>query len=101
MAFELYENASPSKDTAPYLLNIQHDLCRLLGTRVVIPVVTEKPAHSHTDFVVPMVINSMTVYAVISHLASAPHSMLGSVVADCSVYYDRIRNGVDKLFVGY
>ena len=101
MAFELYENTSLSKDTIPYFLNVQHDICRLLGTRVVVPVVRDKPANSQTDFVVPMMVGSMTCYAVISHLAAVPLSVLGAVVADCSEYYDAIRSSVDRLFIGF
>lgn len=101
MAFELYENASPSREAVPYFLNVQHDLCSILDTRVVIPVVIVKPADAKTDFVLPIALGSTTVYAVISHLAAAPLSVLGPVVSDCSENYDQIRNSIDRLFIGY
>lgn len=101
MAYELHENATGSKSTTPYLLNIQHDLCRSLSTRVVLPVVFERPVTSDTDFVLPMTVGEMTLYAVVAHVASVPASALGTYIADCSSYYDTIRERVDRLFIGF
>lgn len=101
MALELHENATDSKGATPYLLNIQHDLCRTLTTRIVVPVVFEPPVNSNTDFVLTMTIGEMSLYAIIPHLAAVPVSALGEFVADCSSHYDTIRDRVDRLFIGF
>jgi len=101
MAFELHENATESQTTIPYLLNIQHDLCRSLTTRIVVPVVSERPVNSNTDFVLVMTVGAMTLYAIVSHLAAGPASALGNWVADCSTYYATMRDRVDRLFIGF
>lgn len=101
MSFELHVNVAAPGGPTPFLLNIQRDLCRLLDTRIVVPVVREKPTRAETDLVVPINVGDETYYAVISHLGAVPVAVLGAVVADCAAAYQVIRDSVDKLFAGY
>lgn len=101
MSFELHVNAEAPDGPTPFLLNIQHDLCRLLDTRIVVPVVRKRPTLVDTDLVVPIHVGDQTYYAVISHLGAVPVAVLGAVVADCAAAYQVIRDSVDKLFAGY
>lgn len=45
--FDYYKNPNPeSKDWAPYLIDLQHDMLSVLSTRIMAPLLSMKPSGS-------------------------------------------------------
>lgn len=101
--FDLYVNQNAAtRQTIPYLLDLQADLLEALGTRVVAPLVTAslfgKPAtHLNPTFIIdesPVVMST-------AELAGVPVRLLGKAVGSLKGQRDEILAALDLLFTGF
>jgi toxin CcdB len=102
--FTLYENTNQhTKDTYPFLLDVQNDLLEALDTRVVIPLcptsmVGKKPiTHLSPRFK----IQGFTYTLLTPQLAGIAVTDLGPTVGNLSEYRTDIINALDFLFTGF
>lgn len=101
--FDVYENSNPvTRQTVPYLLNLQSDLLDGLATRVVVPLVAAaamgKPArHLNPVFT----IKRAKVVMSTAELAGIPMRVLGNKVGSLKEHRTEIIVALDFLFTGF
>jgi toxin CcdB len=101
--FSVYRNPNPdSRDTAPYLVDIQHDLLSNLGTRVVIPLFTaERLAAKPLRTLTPVFeIEGRRCVLMTPQLAGIPKSELGPQVGHLEEHRQEIVAALDLLVTG-
>ncbi len=101
--FTVYRNPNPeTKDTYPYLLDIQSDLISDLSTRVVVPLA---PATAMKDTAIKLLMPILDIEGklhvmVTPQLAGISKKQLGALVADLSSERDAIIAALDLLITG-
>lgn len=102
--FTVYENANEAtKDTFPYLVDVQNDILDDLNTRVVIPMCLasafgKKPI---SNLSLTFDINGSTYLLLTPQLAGIHISELGSPICDLSEFRHQFVNALDFLFTGF
>jgi toxin CcdB len=98
--FDVYENTSPdSKETVPYLLDVQHDLLKHLKTRVVIPIVNENMPITHLNPIVQ--IEEKRWMLSTQEMAGIPIDILGKRVISLMQNRDDIVHAIDFMITGF
>ncbi len=100
--FTVYENTNEySKDTIPYLVDVQSELLDGLSTRVVVPMCPSSAIGKPISNLSPTFeINGSLYVLLTSQLAGIPLNKLGSPVCDLSEYRSQFINALDFLFTG-
>ncbi|MDP2226063.1 MAG: CcdB family protein [Moraxellaceae bacterium] len=101
--FTVHRNTnSATKVSIPFLLNVQSDLIKDLGTRVAVPLypaATMKGKTIHT--LMPIFeIDGKPYVMMTPQLAGIPTKLLGATVADLSTRRDDIISALDLLITG-
>lgn len=102
--FTVYENTNEAtKDSIPYLVDVQNDILNDLNTRVVIPMCTasvfgKKPLNNLSP---TFEIKGSTYLLLTPQLAGIHVSELGSPVCDLAEFRDQFVNALDFLFTGF
>ena len=98
--FDVFENTSPdSKETVPYLLDVQHDLLKHLKTRVVIPLVSENRPITHLNPVAE--IEGKRWMLSTQETAGVSIDVLGKKVTSLKQNRDDIVHAVDFMITGF
>ena len=101
--FDVYDNPNPAtKQTIPYLLDIQADLLDNLTTRVVVPLITasamgKAAKHLNTQFKIKRAVLVMST----AELAGVSVNMLGEKVCSLKQQRSEIIAALDFLFTGF
>ena len=100
--FDVHRNPNPdSREWAPYLLDVQHDLLDPLATRVVVPLIsadeTTKPAKRLNP---RFIVENNAVMMSTAELAGVPVRALGEKVTSLAERRDEIMDALDMLFNG-
>ena len=101
--FTVYRNTNPTTKAAiPFLLNVQSDLIKDLGTRVAVPLypvaaMNGKAIHTLTP---TFEIEGKQYVMMTPQLAGISKKLLGASVADLSTKRDEIISALDLLITG-
>lgn len=100
--FDVYLNPNSStRQTIPYLLDVQADLLDMLATRVVVPLVrAETMGLSASKLNPKFTINNNVVVMSSAELAGVTHRSLGEKVISLKAQRDEIIAALDLLFTG-
>ena len=99
--FDLCENPNPrSRDWAPYIIDLQHDMLRSLNTRIMAPLLKSQPRDE------PMMqrlnpaisIKGREYFLSTAEMDSVPISELSEVVDSRDAHRDELMAAVDLLF---
>lgn len=85
----------------PYLLDVQHSVCRGLATCLVVPLVRIRPEQIPLNLVVEVTVGDEKVFAVVPQLAGVERHRLGPVVDSLEQHRYPIQNAIDFLIAGY
>lgn len=98
--FDVYENLNErTKNSIPFLLDIQNDVLKNLSTRVVIPLVV---TNQSINFLNPkFTINQIDVILSTAELASIPMENLGNKICSLKEKREEIIGAVDFLVTGF
>ncbi|MGE4444950.1 MAG: CcdB family protein [Candidatus Altimarinota bacterium] len=98
--FDVYENLNErTKNSIPFLLDIQNDVLKNLFTRVVIPLVV---TNQSINFLNPkFTINQIDVILSTAELASIPMEILGNKICSLKGKREEIIGAVDFLVTGF
>jgi toxin CcdB len=101
--FDVYENQNPeSKESIPYLLDLQADLLENLSTRVVVPLVTVAAMGKAAKYLNPQFkIKRTTVIMSTAELAGVDLHVLGNKVCSLREHRFEIIAALDFLFTGF
>lgn len=101
--FDVYENTNPeTKQTIPYLLDIQADLLDNLTTRVVVPLVTASAMGKAAEHLNPQFkIKRAAVVMSTAELAGVTVHILGERVCSLKEQRYEIISALDFLFTGF
>ncbi len=101
--FDVYENQNPeSKQSIPYLLDLQADLLDSLTTRVVVPLVTVAAMGKAAKHLSPQFkIRRTTVIMSTAELAGVNLHILGEKVCSLKEHRAEIIAALDFLFTGF
>ena len=100
--FDVYLNPNAdTRDTIPFLLDIQADLLDMLSTRIVVPlVVAEEMALPAKHLNPQFKIKGVAVVMSTAELAGVPNRALGDKVTSLKNKRDEIIAALDLLFTG-
>lgn len=101
--YHMYENLNPnSRQTYPYLIDVQTTLLTDLETRVVIPVALKskfgKGIIKHLNPIIT--INKKEYVIITQQISGIPSRQLGSYVCDCLSLRQDILSAIDFLITG-
>lgn len=101
--FDVYENANPdTRQSIPYLLDLQADLLDNLSTRVVVPLITVDAMGRAARHLNPQFkIEKSTVIMSTAELAGVNMRVLGDKVCSLKDHRVEIMAAVDFLFAGF
>jgi toxin CcdB len=101
--FDVYENQNPeTKESIPYLLDLQADLLENLTTRVVVPLVTVAAMGKAAKYLNPQFkIKRTTVIMSTAELAGVNLNVLGNKVCSLREQRFEIIAALDFLFTGF
>ena len=102
--FSVYENINQeTRETMPYLVDVQNDFLQDLQTRVVIPLCPSPPLlEKPIDSLTPTVAINGSPYIVLTPQMAGIHiSDMGPFVCDLSAFRDRFISALDFLFTGF
>jgi toxin CcdB len=98
---DLYENRGRGRATAPYLVDLQHDLLDGLDTRVVAPLLRLHLLRRRIERLHPEVEIAGERFAVAMHLlATVPRSEFGKRCGSLAERQHELTNALDLLFSG-
>ncbi|HRX69690.1 MAG: CcdB family protein [Gammaproteobacteria bacterium] len=101
--FTVYRNANRrTRNTIPYLLDVQSDLLADLRTRVVIPLALSAHLNdrSMTTLTPTFELKGQTLVLLTPQLAGIPLQELGEPITDWTTHRDRIIAALDFLLTG-
>ena len=100
--FDVYQNANrATARDVPLLLDVQHDLFERLGTRMVIPLFTEKAVKKPMTRLNPTFeVAGMRVVLMTPEMAGVPSAVLGPRVGSLAGESAAILGAVDFLLTG-
>ena len=101
--FDVYENQNPeTKESIPYLLDLQADLLDNLTTRVVVPLITAAAMGKAAKHLNPQFkIKQTTVIMSTAELAGVNLHVLGGKVCSLKEHRTEIIAALDFLFTGF
>jgi toxin CcdB len=101
--FDVYLNPnSATRTLIPYLLDVQTDLLRDLGTRVVVPlVVVEEMGVAMTQLCPRFILEGREVVMSTAELAGLPSRSFGQPIASLQNQRTEIVAALDLLFTGF
>lgn len=101
--FDVYENEEPeSKESIPFLLDVQHDLHRNLSTRTVVPLVSISSSHEAIDKLCPRFkISGRDVLMSTPEIAGYPAQELCQKVTSLERQRSEIFDAIDFLLNGF
>jgi toxin CcdB len=101
--FDVYENQNPeTKESIPYLLDLQADLLDNLTTRVVVPLINVASMVKAAKHLNPQFqIKRTTVIMSTAELAGVNLHVLGSKVCSLKEHRNEIIAALDFLFTGF
>ena len=102
-SFDVYENEEPeSKESIPFLLDVQHDLHGNLATRTVVPLVSTFSSKEAIDKLCPRFkISGKNVLMSTPEIAGYPAQELCKKVTSLESHRSEIFNAMDFLFNGF
>ena len=99
--FDVYQNLNKTKDTIPYLLDVQNELLDPLATCVVVPLVrAEKMGKPVKGLNPTFVIETISVVMSTPQLAGVPRKILGKKIDSLQDHHQEIIAALDLLFTG-
>ena len=100
--FLVYRNAdAASRKHIPYFLDVQSDLIKTTGSRVVVPMITPERAGGVIQRLMPLVpVGDESMVMDTSQIMGIPMRMLGKQVADLSNESATIMSALDMLISG-
>lgn len=100
--FDVYLNPNPdTRDSIPFLLDVQADLLDMLATRVVVPLVVAEEMTLAAKHLNPQFkIKGVAVVMSTAELAGIPSRVLGDKVTSIKNKRDEIIAALDLLFTG-
>ena len=101
--FAAHRNLDPiSLGRFPYLLDVQHDLLSILGTRLVMPIVLEERLNSKTIFTLMpvLLIEGKRHVVMATQLTSVPIERMGPVAVDFTADRHAILDALEMLVHG-
>ncbi|MRR07343.1 MAG: plasmid maintenance protein CcdB [Deltaproteobacteria bacterium] len=101
--FDVYENRNPkTKESIPYLLDLQADLLDNLTTRVIVPLITAAAMGKAAKYLNPQFkIKRTTVIMSTAELAGVNLNVLGEKVCSLKECRAEIIAALDFLFTGF
>ena len=101
--FDVYENQNPeTKESIPYLLDLQSDLLDNLATRVVVPLISVADMGKAAKYLNPQFkIKRTTVIMSTAELAGVNLHVLGEIVCSLKEHRAEIIAALDFLFTGF
>lgn len=101
--FDVYENQNPdTKESIPFLLDLQADLLDNLTTRVVVPLITVAAMGKAANFLNPQFkVKGTTVIMSTAELAGVNLQVLGDKVFSLKEHRLQIIAALDFLFTGF
>ncbi len=99
--FDYYANPNPqSRDWAPFIVDLQHDMLNSLGTRIMAPLVVSKPSGEPTmQRLNPTIsIEGQQYFLSTTEMASVPLQEFSSSRGNLSEHRDEFLAAVDLLF---
>lgn len=101
--FDVYENTNPeTKESIPYLLDVQSDLLDNLTTRVVVPLIAVAAIGKAAQYLNPQFeIERTTVIMSTAELAGVNLNALGARVCSLKEQRTAIISALDFLFTGF
>ena len=101
--FDVYRNPNPdTRDTIPYLLDVQADILANLSTRVVVPLITAPAFGRPAKLLNPALnVEGTTVYMSTAELAGVSVRTVGDKVASLGESREAIIAALDFLFTGF
>jgi toxin CcdB len=101
--FDVYENRNPdTKESIPFLLDLQADLLDNLSTRVVVPLITVTGMGKAAKYLNPhFTIKRTTVIMSTAELAGVKLEVLGEKICSLKEYRAEILAALDFLFTGF
>ena len=101
--FDVYENQNPgTKESIPFLLDLQADLLDNLTTRVVVPLITVAAMGKAAKHLNPQFkIKQTTVIMSTAELAGVNQHVLGDKVCSLKEHRSEIIAALDFLFTGF
>ena len=101
--FDVYENEEPgSRESIPFLLDVQHDLHRNLSTRSVVPLVSIFSSKGAIDKLCPRFkISGKDVFMSTPEIAGYPAKELCKKVTSLESHRSEIFNAIDFLINGF
>lgn len=101
--FDIYENNEPeSKDTIPFLLDVQHDLHGSLSTRMVVPLVSSYSVNNEIKKLCPILtVMGKNMMMSTPEMAGYPVRDLGAKVVSAANQRAEIINAIDFLLGGF
>ena len=101
--FDVYENQEPeSKESIPFLLDVQHELHRNLSTRTVVPLVSISSSNEAIDKLCPRFkIFGKDVLMSTPEIAGYPAQELCKKVTSLESHRSEIFNAIDFLLNGF
>ena|SRR5690554_5174619 len=97
--FDYYANPQ-SRDWAPYVVDLQHEMLSSLGTRILAPLVISKPSGQPTmQRLNPVIsIEGQEYFLSTTEMASVPLKALAECRGNLSAHRDELLAAVDLLF---
>jgi len=101
--FDVYENTNPAtRQTIPYLLDVQTELLDNLTTRVVVPLITASAMGKAAKHLNPQFkIKRTSVVMSTAELAGVPKHILGNKICSLKEQRNEIIAALDFLFTGF
>lgn len=99
--FDVYRNPDPeSREWAPHIVDLQHDMLSALGTRIMAPLLVAKPnAEPVMQHLNPVVtFEGVTYFLSTSEMAAVPVNALSEAIGSISSHRDELMAAVDLLF---
>lgn len=102
--FDIFTNNNKkSKNSVPYLINLQSDSMDLLATRIVAPIRETSTCSDEilTKIHIPVLIKGTEHTIFTSELASIPLNLLGKKVENAAYLRKECTDAIDLLFTGF
>ncbi len=101
--FDVYRNPDPgTRDTVPYLADIQSDFLSDLATRLVVPLLRDAEAERLERLTPVVIVDGEAHLAAVQEMAAIPARLLrGAPVASIANHRDELVGAIDFLVVGF
>jgi len=98
--FDVYKNENmKTKESVPYLLDVQNDMLKSLNTRMIIPLTIYR--NNINGITKEFIIENKKVYLTTYQMAAVHLSKLDTKVLSLKAQKDEIKNSLDFLIYGF